>query len=214
MPDPTHNDSQVRAADVNALAAHDKEGGRSGGAFDDPFVILLILVLIAGGVILVAPRILWRIRPEPADRVLLVNYTVPFVSGREHRGAIWLLNHLKYRSANGRAFDLLATHVGYDPVNRDTQTTLAEQDLSKVDWVYVTDTYGVYEDDLRDPEQEMAHMDRSAKIFGAASSSSVRIWLGIVRNTAPAPRFWLKALTRKRARPGISNEKSTSRNSS
>ena len=31
---------------------------------------------------------------------------------------------------------------------------------------------------------------------------------------APAPRLWLKALTRKRARPSISNEKSHSRNSS
>ncbi len=37
---------------------------------------------------------------------------------------------------------------------------------------------------------------------------------GMVRNTAPAPRFWLKALTRKRATPGTSNEKSVSRNSS
>ncbi len=37
---------------------------------------------------------------------------------------------------------------------------------------------------------------------------------GIVRNTAAAPRSWLKALTRKRASPGISNEKSTSKNSS
>ncbi|MNL76969.1 hypothetical protein D3C87_2030280 [compost metagenome] len=37
---------------------------------------------------------------------------------------------------------------------------------------------------------------------------------GMVRNTAPAPRFWLKALTRKRATPGTSKEKSVSRNSS
>ena len=55
---------------------------------------------------------------------------------------------------------------------------------------------------------------RSPKIFGQFSCSSVRIFEGIVRNTAPAPRFWLKALTRKRARPSISNEKSHSRNSS
>ena len=50
----------------------------------------------------------------------------------------------------------------------------------------------------------------SAKTLGAPSCSSVRILLGMVRNTAPAPRFWLKALTRKRARPWISNEKSHS----
>jgi hypothetical protein len=37
---------------------------------------------------------------------------------------------------------------------------------------------------------------------------------GMLRNTAPAPRFWLNALTRKRASFGISNEKSVSKNSS
>src|SRR3984885_10014940 len=37
---------------------------------------------------------------------------------------------------------------------------------------------------------------------------------GNIRNTAPAPRFWLNALTRKRASLGISNEKSVSKNSS
>ena len=57
-------------------------------------------------------------------------------------------------------------------------------------------------------------MARSPKIFGALSCSSVRILEGIVRNTAAAPRFWLKAFTRKRAKPSISNEKSHSRNSS
>src|SRR6476661_2311715 len=55
---------------------------------------------------------------------------------------------------------------------------------------------------------------RSPKIFGALSCSRLRILEGMVRNTAAAPRFWLNALTRKRASPSISNEKSTSRNSS
>ena len=55
---------------------------------------------------------------------------------------------------------------------------------------------------------------RSAKILGAFKSSRVRILLGMVRNTAPAPRYWLKAFTRKRANPAISKEKSTSRSSS
>src|ERR1700693_660013 len=57
-------------------------------------------------------------------------------------------------------------------------------------------------------------MHRSLKDLGAFNSSSDRITDGILRNTAPAPRFWLKALTRKRASLGISNEKSVSKNSS
>src|SRR5215471_8116017 len=57
-------------------------------------------------------------------------------------------------------------------------------------------------------------MHKSLKVFGAFSSSSDRISEGMLRNTAPAPRFWLKALTRKRASFGISKEKSVSKNSS
>ncbi len=52
------------------------------------------------------------------------------------------------------------------------------------------------------------------KMSGAPRSSSVNTSLGIVRNTAAAPRFCTKALTRKRARFGTSKEKSDSRCSS
>src|SRR5688572_9489431 len=55
---------------------------------------------------------------------------------------------------------------------------------------------------------------RSAKILGALRSSSDRIFEGIVRITAAAPRCCTKALTRKRARLGIAKEKSHSRFSS
>ena len=54
----------------------------------------------------------------------------------------------------------------------------------------------------------------SAKIFGAFRSSSERIFDGMVRITAAAPRFCTNALTRKRARFGTANEKSHSRFSS
>ena len=52
------------------------------------------------------------------------------------------------------------------------------------------------------------------KIFGQLSSSRLSTLVGIVRNTAAAPRFWLKALTRKRARLGTAKEKSQARVSS
>ena len=49
------------------------------------------------------------------------------------------------------------------------------------------------------------------KISGAPKSSNVSTSLGMVRNTAAGPRLELNALTRKRARLGTSNEKSTSK---
>ena len=45
---------------------------------------------------------------------------------------------------------------------------------------------------------------------GSPSSSAVFTLVGICRNTAPQPYFWLKKLHRKRATPGISYPKSTS----
>ncbi len=53
-----------------------------------------------------------------------------------------------------------------------------------------------------------------SKDFGHFSCSSDRIFEGIVRSTAAAPRFCTKALTRKRARFGTAKEKSHSRFSS
>ena len=53
-------------------------------------------------------------------------------------------------------------------------------------------------------------MAKSPKMAGALSCSSVKILLGIVRKTAPAPRNWLKALIRKRDTPSISKAKSAS----
>ena len=57
-------------------------------------------------------------------------------------------------------------------------------------------------------------MHRSRNTLGACSSSRLSICEGMLRNTAPAPRFWLNTLTRKRASFGISNEKSVSKYSS
>src|SRR4051812_27645166 len=55
---------------------------------------------------------------------------------------------------------------------------------------------------------------RSANTLGQFSSSSDSTFDGIVRNAAAAPRCWLNALTRNRARFGTAKLKSHSRNSS
>src|SRR4029450_7004937 len=50
----------------------------------------------------------------------------------------------------------------------------------------------------------------SAKTLGVASSSSESTFDGMVRNATEAPRSWLYALTRNRARLGMPKEKSHS----
>ncbi len=160
----------VRVSDIAKLAKED-QGREEVGFFRDPLVILFLLVLLAIATIFLLPRLLWRAAPTSAQHVMLVDYTVPFVSAREHRGAVWVLNHEKYLGPNGRPWDSLKTHVGYDPLKRDVQSTIAGQDLSRVDWLFISDAYGVYEDDLRDIEHEIAHLDRSERVFGGLSNA-------------------------------------------
>src|SRR5512135_1833299 len=57
-------------------------------------------------------------------------------------------------------------------------------------------------------------LEISLKMGGQESSSNVSTLVGMVRNTAPAPRACTNALTRKRAKLGMSNEKSHSKCSS
>jgi hypothetical protein len=114
-------------------------------------------------------HLLWRGTPPATERVLLVDYTVPFVSAREHRGTVWLLNHGKFAAPSGDRWETLGSHVGYDPRNRTQQTAIHELDLSTTDWVLVADAYGVYVDDLRDVEREQGHMDYSPRLFGGLS---------------------------------------------
>ena len=114
-------------------------------------------------------HLLWQRQPMRAARVTLVDYSVPYTSGREHRGAQWVLNHEKYVPPAGRRWTTLGSHVGYHPDDRDRPTTLEGTDLRRTDWIYLTDAYGVYEDDLKEIALQRAHMDYSTKVFGGLS---------------------------------------------
>lgn len=129
---------------------------------------------IAGLVVLLSlpwwlPHLLWRLQAAPALRVRVVDYTVPFDNYAEHQGLLWLLNHWKIPGPRGEAWDPARDYIGYDPKDRARPTRLSEAPLEGVDWVYLSDTYGVYEDDLEGIEAQQAHMDFNAPVFAGLS---------------------------------------------
>ena len=132
-------------------------------------VVLLVVAILTSPFWLA--NLVWRARPWRAERVQLVDYSVPYVSGREHQGAVWLLNHEKYRPPTGDRWELIGSHAGYDPTDRDRPRPISALDLSTTDWLYVTDAYGVYEDDLKQIGAEIAHMDYNPKVFGGFSDA-------------------------------------------
>lgn len=145
-------------------------------------LIALVLSVVA---LLTAPfwvtHLAWRGTPWRAERIQLVDYSVPFISGREHQGAIWLLNHEKYRPPTGSRWRLMGTHAGYDPTDRANPKPISALDLSQTDWLVVTDAYGVYEDDLKFIDLERAHMDFSEKVFGGLSDADAEAIVGLSR---------------------------------
>ncbi len=132
-------------------------------------IALIVLIIAVATSPLWVSFLVWQNAPFRAQRVELVDYSVPFVSGREHRGAAWLLNHLKYQPYRGRRYAATGTHAGYDPTDRKHPRPIASLDLTQTDWILLTDAYGVYTDDFRDVPNEQSHMDFSTKIFGGLS---------------------------------------------
>ena len=134
--------------------------------------VLFLIALVTSPIW--ATHLIWLAKPWKQTRVALVDYTVPFDEAREHRGATWLLNHEKYRPPAGSRWEALHSHVGYDPTRRDSPTAIASLDLSDKDWLFVSDAYGVYADDLLGIPTQTSHMDYSKRIFGGISSEDAR----------------------------------------
>ena len=61
---------------------------------------VLLLLALATAPVWVS-FLIWQFTPWKPTKIVLVDYTVPFESAREHRGAIWLLNHEKYQPPVG-----------------------------------------------------------------------------------------------------------------
>lgn len=123
----------------------------------------------------------WSSRAYEDLAVMVVDYTVPFDNYREHVGLFWLLNHRKIRppgsprmaADEGRPWELSRDYVGYKPSDRDHPERVGLVDRSHAQLIYLTDTYGVYRDDLKHTDSRVAHMDYTTLVFGGLSDGDV-----------------------------------------
>ncbi|WP_438444927.1 hypothetical protein [Gorillibacterium sp. sgz5001074] len=110
---------------------------------------LTVLLLAAA---LAAPWALWMLKPTQPVKTVILDKTVPDTSYREHKGLMWLLNHKKVGSGlGGGAYRYDKDYYGFYPGNdkvfrvRDLPADLGE---NGTDLLYVTDAYGVYEEEF------------------------------------------------------------------
>jgi len=148
-------------------------------------ITLLIVVLLIS-----APFTLWYLLPKAKWRVQVISMTVPFKNYREHDAVHWILNNKKVPPPTNESdtWRLSKDYIGYYPAESDfnqgkfSYRRVSEADLANTDMVYITDTYGVYVDDYREPEElEMGHMDYSKLIFGGMNESEALLLEDFVR---------------------------------
>ncbi|MBN1655475.1 MAG: hypothetical protein JXA30_17040 [Deltaproteobacteria bacterium] len=131
-----------------------------------------LLVSLATAAILLSPfwiaHLIWRLAPIRELDLLVVDYTVPTHSYSHHRGLFWLLNHLRIYPPGAREeWDVEKNYVGYKPGKQGDTRRISQIELKRYQWVYLSDTYGVYDIDLvKSPGEKLAMQIRPKLLFG------------------------------------------------
>lgn len=122
---------------------------------------IVVLLLAAAAV---TPWVWWHLQPSRTIDVLIVDKSVAKPQYREHAGLTWLLRHEKVRDrSTGDYLDVETSYAGRQhpgPTPKDVAIPKRPLDL-----VYLADTYGVYEDDLKGRSLGL----RSPLIYGGIS---------------------------------------------
>lgn len=127
------------------------------------FILLLIFI----------PIVHWYNQPVRQAELTLMDKTVPNDTYREHKGLVWLLNHLKW----GKKVRSVRDYVGYYPGESreegEVKPLLYERDrLLQSEVLYVADTYGVYTNDLTD---NAPSGERSNLIYGGLNDTDMEL---------------------------------------
>ena len=121
--------------------------------------------LISIGVLIMllfSPYFLWEVGSSLPYQVEVIDKTVPVDNYREHGGLLWVMQHLKLVTRDQLAYDKSVDYYGYHPQEHKGDTNL--QIKGKPDMIYVTDTYGVYQQDLATEGNQQG--ERSGLVYG------------------------------------------------
>jgi hypothetical protein len=131
------------------------------------FIIYAILFII----ILLSPFWSWMLQPSKELNVLILDKTVPDQSYREHKGLMWILNNAKYLKDNQKPYQINEDYKGYIPEDgNEFSISTLPKNLSNYDVFYLTDQYGVYEEDVTGKNNRGK---RSSIIYGGLESSDI-----------------------------------------
>lgn len=133
--------------------------------------MLLVYVILFLGV-LTSPFWLWQIKQPNQLNMLIVDKTVPDTTYREHEGLVWLLNNEKYQKPDKSFYVPSEDYVGFKPGRgQKYEITKLPDDLSNYEVIYLTDQYGVYEQEYYGNNPRGI---RSDLIYGGLQQEDIR----------------------------------------
>lgn len=134
-------------------------------------IIIIFLTAVSAGII---PIWYWNKLPSKPLNVWILDKTVPVPDYREHKGLMWVLNHNKIVwDKTGRSFRYDTDFYGFFPVDENTYDirNIPSKDENP-DLIYITDTYGVYNDDYL---MRNVKGTRSGLIYGGLQTNEMNI---------------------------------------
>ena len=107
--------------------------------------LLIALVIVA---LIFSPRIFWSMKDSKQLTIEIIDKTVPKKDYREHNGLFQVLDYEKVVDSSGELYDIGKDYFGFDPYDKVSGEQYHSDSVP--DLIYVTDTYGVYSDDLEE----------------------------------------------------------------
>lgn len=132
------------------------------------FIFIGLLVIL-----LASPLIIWQLKTTTFINSLIIDKTVSNTSYREHKGLVWIMNNLKYfNKATNKPFDYEKDYYGFYPQDgKNYEIKEFPKAIEKPDLIYLTDTYGVYSEDLN---KENLRGNRSNAIYGGLTTDEIK----------------------------------------
>jgi hypothetical protein len=128
------------------------------------YSILLILLLTS-------PFWLWMLQPSKKLNMLIMDKTVPNQSYREHKGLVWVLNHMKFVKNSGQSYSASTDYQGFVPESgKKYSISPMPKNLKPYDVYYLTDQYGVYNQEFYGTNPTGKS---SSKIYGGLEDKDV-----------------------------------------
>lgn len=127
--------------------------------------------------------LVWLAKPVKPLDILIMDKTVLFSKGDEHRSFNWILAHHKYGKPDGKLYSIENDYWGFFPIERGHSYFVIDFDslydyqvdsiAFKKDMVFYTDMYGMYRNEwFRDT---ILWKERSPLIYGGMQRKDLRL---------------------------------------